>query len=106
MPAYISDHIGHFNVMSTTLFATAVSMLALWLPFSYHHSHAGLIVFALVFGVSSGAVFSLIIPCAAKAGTIDKIGQRFGTFQTVIGVAYVPLRNAVPEHELTCRLAC
>ena len=65
---------------------TGGSILALWLPFSYHPSHAGIIVFAVVYGFVSGAVVSLLMPCVAKVGSIETIGQRFGTFQTVIGV--------------------
>jgi predicted membrane-bound spermidine synthase len=68
-------------------FLTGVSILCLWLPFSYHHSHVGIIIFALVYGFVSGAWVSLLMPCVAKAGTLETLGQRFGTFQMVIAVA-------------------
>jgi hypothetical protein len=61
-------------------------MLCLWLPFNYHPSHAGIIVFALVYGFVSGAVVSLVMPCVAKTGSLDTLGQRFGTFQIVISI--------------------
>ena len=60
--------------------------MTLWLPFNFHSSHAGIIVFALVYGFVSGAFVSLLMPCAAKSGSLDKLGQRFGTFQFVIAV--------------------
>jgi hypothetical protein len=63
-------------------------MLALWLPFNYYNSHAGIIVFALAYGFSSGAFVSLLMPCVAKAGSIDTLGRRFGTFQIVMSVRY------------------
>jgi len=65
---------------------TGASILALWLPFSYYPSHAGIIVFALIYGFVSGAFVSLLMPCAAKAGSLETLGQRFGTFQAVMAV--------------------
>lgn len=61
-------------------------MLCLWLPFNFHASHAGIIIFSLVYGFVSGAVVSLLMPCVAKSGSLETLGQRFGTFQLVISV--------------------
>lgn len=74
LPPHLGDRIGHFNVITVCAFFTGVSILALWLPFNYHNSTAGIVV------------FSLLMPCVAKAGTLDTLGQRFGTFQMVIAV--------------------
>ena len=74
-------------MLTTNAFLTGASILCLWLPFNYHHSHAGIIVFALVYGFVSGAYVCLLMTCIAKAGTIETIGQRFGTFQTIVGLA-------------------
>jgi hypothetical protein len=62
-------------------------MLALWLPFNYHPSHAGIIVFGLVYGFVSGSFVSLLMPCVAKTGNLETLGQRFGTFQIVMAVS-------------------
>lgn len=43
--------------------------------------------FALAYGLFSGAYVSLMMPCAAKSGSPDTLGQRFGTFQSVIAIA-------------------
>jgi MFS family permease len=86
LPSYLGDRYGHFNVITICAFVTGGSMLVLWLPFSYHPSSAGIIVFAAIYGFVSGAFVSLLMPCVAKVGTLDTIGQRFGTFQTVIGL--------------------
>lgn len=67
---------------------SGVCMLALWLPFNYYHSHAGLIIFALAYGFFSGAFVSLLMPCVAKAGSIQNIGRRFGTFQIIMSIRY------------------
>lgn len=86
IPAYFADKYGHFNVLTFCPVATGISIWALWHPFSYHISHAGIIIFAIVFGFVNGAIVSLVMPCVAKTGTLATLGQRFGTFQTVIGV--------------------
>lgn len=86
LPPYLGDRLGHFNVITACCLLTSVSILALWLPFSYHPSQAGIIIFALVYGFVSGAFVSLLMPCAAKAGSLETLGQRFGTFQSVIGL--------------------
>jgi MFS family permease len=89
IPPHIADHIGHFNVITVCALSTAVSMLCLWLPIHYYPSHAGLIVFALIYGFVTGAVVSLLMPCVAKSGKIETLGVRFGTFQLVVAIGYV-----------------
>lgn len=91
LPAWLGDHVGHFNVITACCYLTGIDILALWLPFNYYPSHAGLIVFALLYGFVSGAFVSLLMPCAAKSGTLETLGQRFGTFQAVISVRSVNL---------------
>ncbi len=73
-------------MLTTCALLTGGSILALWLPFSYHPSLSGVIVFALVYGFVSGAFVSLLMPCAAKVGSLETLGQRFGTFQVSIAV--------------------
>lgn len=86
IPPHLGDRIGHFNVLTICALCTGASILGLWLPFNYHPSHAGIIVFALVYGFVSGAVVCLLMPCVAKIGDLNTLGQRFGTFQMVISV--------------------
>ncbi|KAE8344774.1 hypothetical protein BDV24DRAFT_148638 [Aspergillus arachidicola] len=74
------------------------SILALWLPFNYHPSHAGITIFALVYGFVSGSFVSLLMPCVAKAGSLETLGLRFGSFQMIIGVsclAGLPIMGAI-----------
>lgn len=80
-------------MLSACALLTGASILALWLPFSYHpaSSHAGIIVFTLVYGFVSGAFVCLLMPCAAKSGSLDTLGQRFGTFQMVVALRSVAL---------------
>ncbi len=87
IPGHIADKLGYFNVMATVSGLTGISIACLWIPFDYHRSHAGIIVFSLAYGLFSGAYISLLMPCAAKSGSLDTLGQRFGTFQSVIAIA-------------------
>ncbi|KAL9081760.1 MAG: hypothetical protein Q9159_007051 [Coniocarpon cinnabarinum] len=87
LPPYLSDRVGHFNVITVSAYATGFAILCLWLPFGFHPSQAGTIVFSLVYGFASGAFVCLLMPCVAKTGPLDTIGMRFGTFQLAIAVA-------------------
>jgi hypothetical protein len=86
IPPYFADQIGSFNIVTICTGMSGVSMLALWLPFCYRDSHAGIVVFALAYGFFSGAIVSLLMPCVAKAGSIQTLGQRFGTFQIIMSL--------------------
>jgi uncharacterized membrane protein len=82
--AALADKLGYFNMMTIISLLSALAIITLWIPFDYHSSHAGLIVFAVVYGYSSGGFISLLMPCAAKSGSLKTLGQRFGTFQLVM----------------------
>jgi MFS family permease len=87
LPGYLGDRIGHMNVIVCAAFLTGVTILCLWLPFDFYRSHPGIIMFASIYGFVSGAYISLLIPCAAKAGKLEQLGQRIGSFQTVQGLS-------------------
>lgn len=88
IPGYVADKLGYFNVMAIVSVLTGITVSCLWIPFNYHHSHAGIIIFALAYGLTSGVYVSLLMPCAANSGSLDTLGQRFGTFQSIIAIAY------------------
>ncbi|KAF7925406.1 uncharacterized protein EAE97_010487 [Botrytis byssoidea] len=86
LPGHLADNIGYFNTMTIVCILTGLSIITLWIPFKYHSSHVGLIFFAVVYGFLSGAFISLMMPSCAKSGTIQTLGQRFGTFQCIIAI--------------------
>ena len=86
---WLADKFGFFNLMVIISFMTGITVLTLWVPFDYHPSRAGLIIFALAYGCVSGGFVSLLMPCAAKSGDLRTLGQRFGTFQLLIALRYV-----------------
>ncbi|KAH9885147.1 major facilitator superfamily domain-containing protein [Xylariomycetidae sp. FL2044] len=99
LPALFADRIGIFNTISVSSLLTGTTILTLWLPFNYYPpTHTAFIVAAAVYGVVSGAFVSLLMPCAAKAGSLDTLGQRFGTFQAVMALSCLtglPITGAI-----------
>ena len=86
-PGYISDKVRCFNKMTVASFLSKASIVCLWIPFDQHRSHAGIEVFAFAYGLISEAYINLLVPCAAKSGTLETLGQRYGTFQLIISVS-------------------
>lgn len=78
---------GYFNVITASAFLSSIMILCLWLPFDYHSSNAGLIVFAVAYGFFSGAFVSIMMPCCAKSGSLETLGRQIGTYQGVIAVS-------------------
>ncbi|KAH9210136.1 major facilitator superfamily transporter [Leptodontidium sp. 2 PMI_412] len=76
VPNAIADKVGHFNIMIVMGALTSILILGLWLPSS---GNAPIIVFAALFGVSSGAGISLTPALCAKLSLIRDIGVRTGT---------------------------
>lgn len=57
LPAYFADRYGRFNVMIVMAIVTTVLVLALWIPAT---SNAAIIVFAALFGFTSGTLVSMV----------------------------------------------
>ncbi|MCJ1381497.1 hypothetical protein MMC17_004608 [Xylographa soralifera] len=93
IPSYFSDRLGHLATMTIMGYVAGISVLAIWLPISYHHSLAGLIIFALVFGFSSGAFVSLMTASLVDicGGHVHNLGMMLGTYFCTISFAYVIL---------------
>jgi MFS family permease len=75
LPGYWGDKIGRFNVMTAMCMLTTILILALWIPAD---SNAGQLVFAPLFGFSSGAAISLTPALVAQISPIKEIGTRNG----------------------------
>lgn len=85
IPGYIADKVGNFNVMITTCFCTGILVLALWIPAT---GNAPIIVFAVFYGLFSGAFFSQAPAIIAQISPdMRLIGVRTGTFFAIISVA-------------------
>lgn len=98
IPGHIGDKVGYFNVITGSAAFSCLAILCLWLPFDYHSSNAGLIVFAAVYGFFSGAFVSIMMPCCGKSGTIETLGRQIGTYQGVIAISTLtglPIMGAI-----------
>lgn len=91
----MADKVGHFNVMIVMGASTTILILALWLPSS---GNAPIILFAALFGISSGAGISLTPVLCAKLSPIRDIGVRTGTVFTIsayAGLTGSPIGGAI-----------
>jgi MFS family permease len=84
LPGIAGDRIGRFNVMIITTAFSAIIVLALWLP---SRGNAPIIVFAILYGFSSGAFVSVAPSLVAQISDIRQIGVRNGTMFAIIAIA-------------------
>lgn len=89
LPAFASDYIGQFNTMFLVALSSRLSILCFWLPLEIYPSHAGLLVFAAVYGFVSGGFVSLMTPCvvALAGGRTEELGVKLGGFMAVVALA-------------------
>jgi MFS family permease len=80
-PAYVSDAIGHFNILTPSAFLCGLTCLVFWL---FSKSLISLMLFAATYGFFSGAFISVITPCVAKISDIREIGTRMGMLYSII----------------------
>ncbi|KAF4979583.1 hypothetical protein FZEAL_4253 [Fusarium zealandicum] len=75
IPGIIADKIGRYNVMIVITFISALFCLCVWIPVN---DTAGIVVFAVIFGFSSGGYISLAPTLIAQISDIRQIGTRVG----------------------------
>ncbi|KAL1965916.1 hypothetical protein VTN77DRAFT_5049 [Rasamsonia byssochlamydoides] len=100
LPAYAADRFGRFNIISIISAITAILLLAFWLPLELKSgSHTQILVFGALYGFASGAFISIMLPCVGElAPDVKKLGQTFGVFQVVAGIASLtglPIQGAL-----------
>lgn len=84
IPGWLGDRVGRFNVMIVTTLASAILVLALWIPAK---SNAPIITFSALFGFTSGCYLSLVPALVAQISDVRQIGVRSGTNFFVISIA-------------------
>lgn len=75
VPGIVADKIGRFNVMIVICLISAIFCLAIWIPVE---STAGILVFTIIFGFSSGGFISLAPTLIAQISDLSQIGARVG----------------------------
>jgi predicted MFS family arabinose efflux permease len=84
VPNIIADKVGRFNVMIVMSCFTTILILALWLPAI---GNAPIILFAVLFGIGSGAGIGLTPVLCATVSPIKDIGVRTGTIFAISSIA-------------------
>ncbi|KAG9604618.1 monocarboxylate permease-like protein, partial [Aureobasidium melanogenum] len=98
VPNVLADRYGRFNVLIIMVFFTGVITLALWLP---GHSNAALIVYAAIFGITSGTCIGLTPPLVMTIFPPREVGFRIGTALAVAGIAALtspPIAGAIASN--------
>lgn len=80
-PAYASDRIGRFNLLTPSAFLCGLCCVTIWL---FAHSLPLIMIFSALYGFLSGAFISLITPCVAQISDIRQIGTRIGMLYSII----------------------
>lgn len=82
LPGIFSDIFGRFNVAITTLlFLTFITLVA-WLPFG--NTLGNLYGVSVLYGFSSGSVFSLLPVCCGQISKTEEFGRRYSTMYFVV----------------------
>jgi MFS family permease len=84
VPNVIADKVGRFNVMIIMSSFTTILILALWLPAT---GNVPIILFAVLFGIGSGAGIGLTPALCAQISPIKDIGVRTGTVFAIASIA-------------------
>ncbi|KAM0190467.1 hypothetical protein ACHAPC_002633 [Botrytis cinerea] len=84
IPGYLADRLGVFVVMISVSYLSAILCSALWIP---ARSNASIIVFAALYGFSSGGFVSLGPAIVAQISNLEELGIRLGTYFAIISIA-------------------
>lgn len=90
-PAWLSDKIGRFNLLCPSAFLSGLLCLVFWM---FAKDLVAIMIFAVLYGVLSGAFISVVTPCVAQISDIREIGTRIGALYTLISVPCVSFRSS------------
>ncbi|KAH0832257.1 major facilitator superfamily domain-containing protein [Lanmaoa asiatica] len=98
-PAWLSDKIGRFNLLCPSAFLSGLSCLVFWM---FGKDLLAIILFAVLYGLLSGAFISVVTPCVAQISDIREIGARIGALYTLISVPSLfggPIAGALVQRQ-------
>ncbi|TVY12760.1 Riboflavin transporter MCH5 [Lachnellula arida] len=84
LPGLIADKIGRFNTAILAIILTVSAVLGVWLPFG--NTKPGLVIFALLFGFSSGSNISLTPVCVSQLCSIENYGRYYSTCFSIVSL--------------------
>ncbi|KAF4207238.1 hypothetical protein CNMCM8927_003512 [Aspergillus lentulus] len=94
-----SDRVGAYNIFVCVVFLAGVVVLGLWIPAA---GNAAIIVFAVVFGFTTGAYVSLAPALVVDISPLEEIGYRTGLmflFASVGGLTTSPIGGAILQRD-------
>ena len=80
-PAYLSDSVGRFNLLTPSAFIAGLSCIVFWL---FAKSVVTVMLLSAVYGFFSGSFVSLVTPCAAQISDNGQLGTRIGMLYSII----------------------
>ncbi|KAL7804778.1 major facilitator superfamily domain-containing protein [Trichoderma aethiopicum] len=84
LPGYMADKVGNYNVSCCAALLSTLLVFGVWLP---GHSHATAMVFAAMFGLSTGTYTAVSPALVAQISDIREIGLRSGAMYATMSVA-------------------
>ncbi|KAK9434182.1 major facilitator superfamily domain-containing protein [Lipomyces doorenjongii] len=99
IPGILADKLGRFNTFIECCTTAGVLTLALWLPAT---GHTPIILFAALFGFSSGATISLMPALVAEFSPLHEIATRIGAISAFVSLAALsglPIAGAILRRE-------
>ncbi|KAM0378253.1 hypothetical protein ACHAO7_001020 [Fusarium culmorum] len=85
LPGYYADVIGPFNVSILAVILAIVACFCVWLPLG--GTTAGVIVFAVLFGFSSGTSIAIAPVCIGRLCKTQEYGRYYATAYTIVSFA-------------------
>lgn len=87
LPGYMADRIGRFNTLGIFCFLCLASTAGLWLPAK--GSKPMIVIYAVIFGFSSGSNISLTPVCVGQLCRTEEYGRYYATCYMVVSFGYV-----------------
>lgn len=84
IPTWAADHVGRYNTAIVFSFLSTLVVWVFWIPL--HGSIAGIITFAVLYGIFSGALIALTPAMIAQISEVHEIGMRTGTLYGLLGI--------------------
>lgn len=86
IPGLYSDFLGRYNTFVIFLLISIFSILTIW--FTVGSTTPGLVIFALVFGFSSGSNISLTPVCIGQLCGTQHYGRYYATCYSIVSIYY------------------
>lgn len=98
LPGWWADKIGPFNSNMISVSITIFACFVVWLPFG--HTTPGIVIFAALFGYSTGNNISITPVCVGRLCHTQHYGRYYATCYTIVSIACligIPIAGSIVE---------